>query len=125
MAQIATRDRLVPSTDLGIYINPYVRVAYSHDVLFWMPWVQRWERLFTVSQTILNYIANMPKHNPLRVVQEGDSFTEEVWIGEGKVGHSELKQRQARNGMFCGTRKMLTIKKGKPPSTEPSSLQAK
>ncbi|KAI0121085.1 cryptococcal mannosyltransferase 1-domain-containing protein [Xylariales sp. AK1849] len=113
VTQVARRDANVSYADLGIYVNPYVRVAYRYDVLFWMRWVQRWERLFAIPQAITNKFASMPRHNPHRTVQEGDTFVEEVWVGEGKDGRWELIQRRARNGMFCGTRKMLTIKPGK------------
>ncbi|KAI1330475.1 hypothetical protein F5Y16DRAFT_415248 [Xylariaceae sp. FL0255] len=99
--------------DLGIYVNPYVRVAYGPKVLFWMGWVQKWERLFTLPQFVLSRIASLPKNNPHRAVQEGDGFTEEVWINHGEGGgYWQSKIRQGRTGMFCGIRGMMVMKAG-------------
>ncbi|KAI1100143.1 cryptococcal mannosyltransferase 1-domain-containing protein [Jackrogersella minutella] len=110
VSQAARGDEDVLVADMGVYMNPYVRVAYTHHVFFWMRWVQRWERLLTIPQYILSKVSGMPYHNPHRAVQGGDTFIEEIWTGEGKHGHWERVERLARNGMFCGERKMLTIK---------------
>ncbi|KEY73412.1 hypothetical protein S7711_06832 [Stachybotrys chartarum IBT 7711] len=111
-ARVAEKAGQVGNTDLGVYVNPYVRVAYRQDILFWQRWFQIWERLLIVPQAFLNILASMPKHNPHRKVQEGDFFNEEVWVSEGKDGHWKTQPRRARNGLFCGTRKMLTVKPG-------------
>ncbi|KAI1380227.1 glycosyltransferase family 69 protein [Hypoxylon crocopeplum] len=96
--------------ELGIYMNPYVRVAYTERTLSWLPLVRRWERLFSIPHAVMSYFKSLPVRNPHRTVQEGDTFTEEIWIGEGNAGHWQLVQREGRNGMFCGVREMQAIK---------------
>lgn len=111
-ADVAQVARKAEGKDLGIFMNPYVRVAYSEHTLAWLPWVRRWERLFTIPHTLLSYYWSVPTRNPHRTVQEGDVFTEEIWVGEGNIGHWQLAQRQGRNGMFCGVRELQVIKLG-------------
>ncbi|KAI1078936.1 glycosyltransferase family 69 protein [Whalleya microplaca] len=109
VAQIARKEG---DEEIGIFVNPYVRVAYEYNVLSWLPWVRRWEKLFNLPHAILSPLVSLPTHNPHRTVQEGDLFMEEVWVGQGRLGHWELEPRQARNGMFCEVREMQTIKLG-------------
>ncbi|KAI5865998.1 glycosyltransferase family 69 protein [Durotheca rogersii] len=97
---------------LGVFMNPYVRVAYTERTLAWLPWVRRWERLFSIPHTISSYFWSMPSPNPHRTVQEGETFNEEVWVGEGNVGYWQLVQRTARNGLFCGARELQVLKLG-------------
>lgn len=109
--------------ELGTYVNPYVRVAYDDRTLSWIPWVRRWERLLSLPQRIITPILRLPTHNPHRTVQEGESFMEEVWVGEGSQGHWEPVQREGRNGLFCGVREMQLIQQGmSSPSPSVSSL---
>ena len=58
--------------DTGIYVNPFVRVAYSERTLSWIPFVRRFERLFTLLHSVVDWIAGMPRLNPLRFQQEED-----------------------------------------------------
>ncbi|KAI0386507.1 glycosyltransferase family 69 protein [Hypomontagnella monticulosa] len=102
--------RKAEEKELGIYMNPYVRVAYTETTLAWLPWVRRFERLFSIPHAISSWVMSLPARNPHRTVQEGDSFTEEIWVGEGNAGHWQLVQREGRNGMFCGVREMQAIK---------------
>lgn len=110
VAQVARREE---GKELGTYVNPYVRVAYDLKALSWLPWVKRWERLFSVPQAILSTLLHLPTRNPHRAVQEGDGFMEEIWVNEGGSWHWKLTQREARNGLFCEVREMQTILKGK------------
>ncbi|ORY63897.1 cryptococcal mannosyltransferase 1-domain-containing protein [Pseudomassariella vexata] len=112
LADVAQVARKEDAKEVGTYVNPYVRVAYDESVLGWIPWVQRWERLFSVPQAILTYVLNLPTHNPHRTVEEQDGFMEEVWVGKGDKGHWELVQREARNGLLCGVREMQLISEG-------------
>ncbi|RYO85621.1 hypothetical protein DL766_005410 [Monosporascus sp. MC13-8B] len=107
------------ASELGVYVNPYVRVAYKYSLLAWLPWIQRWERLFAIPQGILTPLFNLPTHNPHRTVREGQPFREEIWVGEGDAAHWEMVERRGRNAMFCGVREMQTIRTG----TEPPYLR--
>ncbi|MCJ1447856.1 MAG: hypothetical protein MMC23_008368 [Stictis urceolatum] len=98
--------------DNHIYMNPYVRVAYSPKVLSWLHLTRRFERLYSPIQWFVNTIAFMPTWNPHRAVQEGDNFNEEVWIPTNGTldGHWEIQERVGRNGMYCGVREMQILR---------------
>ncbi|KAI0839915.1 glycosyltransferase family 69 protein [Hypoxylon sp. FL0890] len=109
-ADVAQVARKAEEKELGIYMNPYVRVAYTEKTLSWLHWVKKWERLFSIPHALSSWVMNLPTRNPHRTVQEGELFTEEIWVGEGNTGHWQLVQREGRNGMFCGVREMQAIK---------------
>ncbi|KXJ88549.1 cryptococcal mannosyltransferase 1-domain-containing protein [Microdochium bolleyi] len=109
LADVSQAARKSNATELGVFVNPYVRVAYDFDTLAWLPWVKHWERLFSIPQRVLSPMLRLPTHNPHRTVQEGDTFTEEIWVGEGDGGHWKSVERVARNGMFCGVREMQAL----------------
>ncbi|OTB00297.1 glycosyltransferase family 69 protein [Hypoxylon sp. CI-4A] len=109
-ADVAQVAKKMEGEELGIYMNPYVRVAYRESVLSWLPLIKKWERLFSIPHAISSWVSSLPTRNPHRTVQEGDTFTEEIWVGEGNAGHWQLVQREGRNGMFCGVREMQAIK---------------
>lgn len=113
VADVATVARKAQEQELGIYLNPYIRVAYEESTLYWVRWVQKWERLLSIPHTIGSFFVSRPTNNPHRTVQEGDNFTEEVWVGAGDAGHWELVQREGRNAMFCGVREFQVINPGK------------
>lgn len=112
LADVSQVARKEDAKELGVFVNPYVRVAYEYDALKWIPWIQRWERLFSIPQLILNPILHLPTHNPYRSIAEGDGFIEEIWAGEGTKAHWQLVQREARNALFCGVREMQLIEQG-------------
>ncbi|KAI1485220.1 cryptococcal mannosyltransferase 1-domain-containing protein [Biscogniauxia mediterranea] len=109
LADVAQVARKAHDRELGVYVNPYVRVAYNDHVLAWLPWIKKWERLFIIPHAIGTRLASLPTHNPHRTVQEGDGFLEEVWVGRGRAGRWHLEPRVARNGLFCGVREFQTI----------------
>ena len=55
--------------DIGIYQNPFIRVAYGKSTLRWLSTIRRFERLFTISHTLVDWLAGMPRHNPFRNVK--------------------------------------------------------
>lgn len=89
----------------GVFINPYVRVAYDTTVLTWLHRVKRWETLFVIPHRIISWLTGLPRNNPYREVQEGERFMEEIWIED----HWELVNRTGRNGLFCGVREMQLL----------------
>ncbi|KAI6375410.1 hypothetical protein MCOR25_002976 [Pyricularia grisea] len=109
-ADVSQVARQADAKEVETFVNPYVRVAYSWKVLRWLPIVQRWEKLISLPQRILNPILGLPTHNPHRTVEEGDGFVEEVWDTQKK--RWKLMQRVGRNGMFCGVRDMQLVMKG-------------
>ncbi|SPO04811.1 uncharacterized protein DNG_07496 [Cephalotrichum gorgonifer] len=99
-----------PHAETGVFVNPYVRVAYSERVLSLVPVVMRFERLFAPVQRLAGALAGLPTRNPHRTVRQGETFLEEVFNSKGEW---EVVQRTGRNGMFCGVREMQTIVMGK------------
>ena len=95
--------------ETSVYVNPYVRVAYSERVLKLIPHVRRFERLFSLVQRVISGLVSLPTNNPHREVAQGEPFLEEVFSRRGKW---EMVERRGRSGMFCGVREMQTIMVG-------------
>ena len=113
--------------DPGIYMNPYVRVAYSQSVLRWLSFTKRFERLYPFVHNVINFIGDRPGINPRRLEQPGDEVINRVWqwdveslaalrngtVGElanGLQGAFHDVSRKAQPGQFCGSRKLLYFK---------------
>ena len=98
--------------EVGIYINPFIRVAYNPKVLSWLPLTRRFERLFSWPHRLVTALAHLPTFNPHRTVEEGETFEEEVWRQDMNLpgnGSWHLTQRTARNGLYCGVREMQVL----------------
>lgn len=116
---------LLGVNETGIFMNPYIRVAYSASVLPWLSFTKRFERLYTPVHSIVNWIAERPSFNPRQLQQPGDEVADRVWVwdsesmekmraGSAKTsaelhGHFENVYRKALPGGFCGMRKLLYI----------------
>ena len=95
-----------------VYVNPYIRVAYSSDTLWWLPITRRFERLYSWPHRLVNALAGLPTFNPYRTVREGEHFEEEIWTANSQSynnGTWDLVSRNARNGLFCGVREMQVL----------------
>jgi len=109
--------------DTGIFLNPYVRVAYSKAVLDWLWVTRRFERLYTPVQALVNWIARRPSSNPRRLEEPGEQVIDEVWVWDpttqaamrngsieslphGMQGTFEAVPRKALPGSFCGYRSL-------------------
>lgn len=101
----ARKDRDAP--EHGVFVNPYVRVAYDDWALRWLHRVKRWEKLFVVPHRIISWYVGLPRNNPYRQVQEGEPFTEEIWVDD----HWKLVNRTGRSGLFCAVREMQLIQR--------------
>lgn len=91
----------------GVYVNPYVRVAYRWDVFSRLRVARLWERLLVVPGALVNWWDAEPRPNPYRGVRAGAGryFEEEVWA----EGGWRLERREGRPGMFCGVRDMQVV----------------
>ncbi|KAI9760591.1 MAG: hypothetical protein M4579_001560 [Chaenotheca gracillima] len=101
-----------PTSETGIYVNPFIRVAYDERTFGWLGITRRWERLYSIPHHIVNLLAGLPFDNTRRKYEEGDEVLESVWKqdGEDRKGSYDNVQRTAGRGEFCGTRKLLVLR---------------
>ncbi|KAI9773645.1 MAG: hypothetical protein M1840_006919 [Geoglossum simile] len=105
-----------PETD--VYMNPFIRVAYSSSTFAFLGVLtRRFERALEPIQRLINAVAGLPRYNPRRAEVEGDEVTERVWVyddengwEEGGEGSFQEVKRKAGRGGFCGVRMLLVMK---------------
>lgn len=96
----------------GIYVNPYVRVAYDSRTLSWLGTTRRFEKLYSFIHNIGNHLVGLPWFNPRRAEVPGQTVEEKVWVPnpEGGGGGSFQKiDRIAGKDGFCGRRGLQVI----------------
>ena len=71
--------------DTGIYMNPYIRVAYDSWTLSWLGLSRRIERLYTPFQYVINSIVGLPWYNPRRAEQPWQEVQERVWSPDASL----------------------------------------
>ena len=99
-------------TDTGIYMNPYVRVAYDSRTLSWLGTTRRFEKLYSFIHNLGNKIVGLPWFNPRRTEVAGQSVQEKVWIpdpNENEGGSFQIIDRIAGNDGYCGRRGLQVI----------------
>ncbi|KAI4093366.1 MAG: hypothetical protein LQ344_002954 [Seirophora lacunosa] len=106
------------STEIsGIFMNPYVRVAYDRYTLSWLRYTRRIERLYSWIHTILNRLVGMPQYNPRRLERPGDDVIEKVWKYDETASKTDSHpqgsyheiRRTAGPGRFCGNRRLMVL----------------
>lgn len=115
------------TNNTGIYLNPYIRTAYSTAVLAWLPFTRRFERLYTPVHSLVNIIAKLPVRNARRLEQPGDEVVQSVWqwdedslaalqngtvgdLANGLQGSYQTVTRTVRPGQLCGVRQLSYLK---------------
>lgn len=112
-----------------IFLNPYVRVAYSATTWKWLSFFQRYERGFRMLQTLIS-IVGYPEYNPRRLEREGQVSRQWRWdfdrdeyngermrstkpgeiVGPGAVdGQWKYTEEHATPGGFCGQRRLFVM----------------
>ncbi|KAL8944631.1 MAG: hypothetical protein Q9216_000328 [Gyalolechia sp. 2 TL-2023] len=105
--------RTFDDEDVGIYINPYVRVAYGTRTLWWLGLTRRFEKVYSIPHNVINHLAGMPRSNPRRIEVGGKEFQERVWVDDkGLVAGGSFQEvkRVAESGGYCGFRTLQLIK---------------
>ncbi|CAG8953456.1 hypothetical protein HYFRA_00010206 [Hymenoscyphus fraxineus] len=95
------------SVSTGIFMNPYVRVAYEPYTLSWLPYTRRIERLYPFIHNILNHALHMPAFNPRAWEQPGDRVMEKVWDVESASW--KMVKKTIGPGRFCGRRSISVL----------------
>ena len=98
---------------VGVYMNPFVRVAYSKETLHWLHFTRRFERLYSIPHNIINHLVGLPWFNPRRTERPGTKVDEQVWVldnGNEVGGSLQTVTREATGDGFCGVRMLQLIK---------------
>ncbi|EPS29451.1 hypothetical protein POX_f08489 [Penicillium oxalicum] len=105
-------------TATGIYMNPYIRVAYDQRTLSWLWITRRWERLYSLIHNIGNHLVGLPWYNPRRAEVTGARVEETVWVPDGNHdggGSFQTIARTAGNDGYCGHRSQQVIVENRKP----------
>ncbi|MDI1488840.1 MAG: hypothetical protein OHK93_008116 [Ramalina farinacea] len=97
----------------GIYMNPFVRVAYDQKTLSWLRFTRRLERLYTIPHSIVNRMVGLPWSNARRAEEAGQMVTEQVWVSDDTLdggGSFQMQEREAGGDGYCGRRGLQLIK---------------
>lgn len=98
---------------VGVFMNPYVRVAYGNRTLSWLSTVKRFERILTLPHNLINHLVGLPWFNPRRSEVAGARVEEKVWTPDKslKEGGSFTNQNRVSSGDgYCGMRMLQLIK---------------
>lgn len=106
----------------GIYMNPYIRVAYDEKTLSWLNFIRRPERLYSVIHNILNPMVGFPGTNSRLGDEPGQTVTDTVWeyddpsrgfahnaTNVDRAGHWAETTRTAKPGSYCGSPNLLVM----------------
>lgn len=99
--------------DVGIFMNPFIRVAYGSKTFWWLHFTRRFERLYTAPQYMVNLVVGLPWFNPRRDERAGAEVKEKVWTPnpESATGGSfQEVSRISTGGGYCGMRTLQVIK---------------
>ncbi|KAJ5579521.1 uncharacterized protein N7459_005506 [Penicillium hispanicum] len=99
-------------TDTGVYMNPYVRVAYDRRTLSWLGVTRRFEKLYSFLHNLGNHLVGLPWYNPRRTEGPGQSVQETVWVSDATQdggGSFQTVDRIAGNDGYCGRRGLQVI----------------
>lgn len=79
----ASKAEQEPGLDaVGIYMNPYIRVAYGTWTLPWLWFTRRMEKLYIMPHSLVNHVAGLPRFNPRRTEIAGKEVQDRVWVAE-------------------------------------------
>ncbi|KAE8376090.1 cryptococcal mannosyltransferase 1-domain-containing protein [Aspergillus bertholletiae] len=98
--------------ETGIYMNPFVRVAYDGHTLSWLRTTRRFEKLYSFIHGIGSRLVGMPWFNPRRSEVGGQTVEETVWVPNDKDdggGSFQTVTRVAGNDGYCGRRGLQVI----------------
>lgn len=81
--------------DIGVYVNPFIRVAYDARTYSWLGLARCYERLFVLAHEWVNWVARVPTSQPRRPISPGQIFQSKEWVYDGPTPNdgSETKQQ--------------------------------
>ncbi|KAL2827737.1 cryptococcal mannosyltransferase 1-domain-containing protein [Aspergillus cavernicola] len=97
-------------TETGIYMNPFVRVAYDTHPLSWLLTTRRFEKLYFAIHNVGSHIVGLPWFNPRREEILGQSYRDTVFMPEmAAAGSFQTVERVGRHDGFCGRRGLQVV----------------
>ncbi|CAD0086077.1 unnamed protein product, partial [Aureobasidium mustum] len=96
------------SSSAGIYLNPYIRVAYSSKTFSLLHIGRRFEHLFAPLQKLLSMSLGLPAETPRRMQEVGEQYADMVW----ESGGFRNVTRVALPGGFCEIKQLLVLGEG-------------
>lgn len=106
----------------GIYMNPFIRVAYDTWTLSWLSLSRRPERIVAPIHDFLNKRVDFPSYNNRQLEEPGKEYTHTVWeyndpakaflanaTAEDMAGKWVEEKTIAGPGGYCGGRNLLVI----------------
>ncbi|KAH0356962.1 hypothetical protein KCU81_g578, partial [Aureobasidium melanogenum] len=108
------------SSSADIYLNPYIRVAYSSRTFSYLLISRRFERLFAPLQKLLNASLGLPVMNSRRTQEVGEQYEDMVWefddaawnVSGNMSGAYRSVTRVALPGGFCGVNQLSVLGEG-------------
>lgn len=97
----------------GIFMNPFVRVAYDVKTLSWLRFTRRFERLYTPIHFLLDILVSLPHYNERREEEPWQEVIEKVWVPDATSpdgGEFQELPRLASHSEFCGRRSLAVMK---------------
>ncbi|KAL4820375.1 cryptococcal mannosyltransferase 1-domain-containing protein [Aspergillus spinulosporus] len=110
--------------DTGIYMNPFIRVAYDARSHAWLWTTRRIEALYPIMHDILSRLAGYPRANPRRAEIAGQAVHNEVWVADNRdaatpgMGRFQTVERMASNDGFCGRRGLEVLIEDRKPGQD-------
>lgn len=100
----ATKAERDGEEDSGIYMNPFIRVAYHPRSFSWLKVTRRVERLYSIAHWLSSTAVGLPFYNPRRAEVPGEEVQETVWVGDDSTEGGSFSQvtRIANYDGFCG-----------------------
>ncbi|OJJ66255.1 hypothetical protein ASPBRDRAFT_138315 [Aspergillus brasiliensis CBS 101740] len=92
------------TADTGIYMNPFVRVAYDERSHSWLWFTRRFEKLYPLVHNVVNHLAGLPRYNPRRSEIPGQVVKDTLWVPDAtdaRGGAFREVERVAGNDGFC------------------------
>jgi hypothetical protein len=92
-------------SETGIYIKPFVRVAYETHTLSWLWTTRRFEKLYSIIHNIGNQLVGLPWFNLRREEVPRQIVQDTVYIpgkNGSRTGSFQAVERIARHDGFCG-----------------------
>ncbi|KAL4911179.1 cryptococcal mannosyltransferase 1-domain-containing protein [Aspergillus multicolor] len=108
-------------SDTGIFMNPFIRVAYDARTHSWLWTTRRFERLYPLAHSLFSGLFGYPGINPRRGEVPGQAVRNTVWTmdrnGQGR-GDFTAVERMAGNDGFCGRRGMELLVEDRVPGQD-------